>query len=234
MDGDTYLRVSRNGWYPKPPVPPGLRIPLFQVAGDTWGIPGDLRILYDPILMYPSGGLSSMGDEDMEFEGTMDVEDGAEEEMDWDDLPMFDAAEVYRSLLLKAWEDDVMTEDEYRLLRSIRLSLRITAEEHRILEEEVVENKGEVPDWMRRLGKDADIVWDKFVPLERLDIYHAALKKAWEDAVVTKDELGILKSLQSHLDISSQEHDLLETKVRRERESLDASEPPWIQALRSE
>jgi tellurite resistance protein len=45
------------------------------------------------------------------------------------------------------------------------------------------------------------------------DIYRKALKKAWEDSILTKDESALLKELRDSLGISEQEHRLLQEEI---------------------
>jgi DNA-binding MarR family transcriptional regulator len=45
------------------------------------------------------------------------------------------------------------------------------------------------------------------------DIYKKALKKAWEDSILTKDESALLKELRDSLGISEQEHRMLQEEI---------------------
>jgi DNA-binding PadR family transcriptional regulator len=55
---------------------------------------------------------------------------------------------------------------------------------------------------------------DFVIPVNlRHDIYHAALKQAWEDGQITKDERDILERLQDKLGISAEEHKQIESEI---------------------
>ncbi len=45
------------------------------------------------------------------------------------------------------------------------------------------------------------------------DIYKKALKKAWEDSILTKDESALLKELRDSLGISEEEHRMLQEEI---------------------
>ncbi len=49
---------------------------------------------------------------------------------------------------------------------------------------------------------------------EELEIYKAALEQVWEDGIVTEDEEKMLSSLRESLEISLEDHNLLEHKVK--------------------
>ena len=56
-------------------------------------------------------------------------------------LSDYEARKFYKSILQKAWEDAYINETEYRMLKNIRESANISLEEHKKLEEEVLQGR---------------------------------------------------------------------------------------------
>ncbi|UCH88272.1 MAG: TerB family tellurite resistance protein [Thermoplasmata archaeon] len=72
----------------------------------------------------------------------------------------------------------------------------------------------------------------KIPQVKKIEIYHAALKQAWEDGRVTKDEHDILARLQDKLDISAEEHRRLEMEIMAKSSDKVGSEDVYKSALR--
>lgn len=72
---------------------------------------------------------------------------------------------------------------------------------HEVQEQEEKPQKVE-----KKEKKEADVTGAK-------DIYRKALKKAWEDSILTKDESALLKELRDSLGISEQEHRMLQEEI---------------------
>lgn len=69
---------------------------------------------------------------------------------------------------------------------------------------------------------------------DALKVYRKALTKAWEDDVLTRDELAILEELRSALKISDKEHSLLQEEILYSRDQMDQSTAPSRTRLLSE
>jgi len=105
-----------------------------------------------------------------------------------------DARAVYKKALSKAWEDNILTKDEEALLDELRASLGISREEHKVLQEEVI-------DEIRESDK----------PMNRGFIFKSILDVAMSDGRVTEDEQNMLDELARILRIS--EKDITNAKM---------------------
>jgi len=94
--------------------------------------------------------------------------------------------EIYRRALAQAWKDGKITLDERDLLRTLRDSLGVTMEQHRELEDEIIQDveHGE--------GDEA------------LVAYRVALEQAKADGVITEDEQAILDKIREHFNIEEE------------------------------
>lgn len=63
----------------------------------------------------------------------------------FDPLRKEDSIQFYESILRQAWEDGSISESEYRMLKSMRDSERITFSEHKEIERKIVDESGHTP-----------------------------------------------------------------------------------------
>ncbi|MEM4276475.1 MAG: hypothetical protein QXQ13_03175 [Thermoplasmata archaeon] len=98
-----------------------------------------------------------------------------------------EASEVYKRALQTAWRDGRVTATERFLVEELRKHLKISEEQHRILEEEIV----------RKLAQDH---------MEFRRIYRAVLEIALADRVIEGPEEAILETLRKMMRISRREH----------------------------
>ncbi|MDG6225203.1 MAG: hypothetical protein QCI82_06790 [Candidatus Thermoplasmatota archaeon] len=76
---------------------------------------------------------------------------------------------------------------------------------------------------------------DEVVPAgDALKVYRKALTKAWEDDVLTRDELAILEELRGALRISDKDHSMLQEEILSSRDQMDQSTAPSRTRLLSE
>jgi len=97
------------------------------------------------------------------------------------------ATEVYKRALQTAWHDGRVTATERFLVEELRKHLKISEEQHRILEEEIV----------RKLAQDH---------MEFRRIYRSVLEIALADRVISGPEEAILENLRRLMRISRREH----------------------------
>jgi len=97
------------------------------------------------------------------------------------------AHRIYRKALYRAWEDNVLTKDEAAILEELRSSLRITDDDHRRMQEEILDSKE---------GDDDGI--------NRVRIFSEVLDVALSDGKITLDEQNMLDELQRLLGIDRQ------------------------------
>lgn len=97
------------------------------------------------------------------------------------------ATEVYKRALQTAWHDGRVTATERFLVEELRKHLKISEEQHRILEAEIV----------RRLAQDH---------MEFRRIYRSILEVALADGVISGPEEAILENLRRLMRISRREH----------------------------
>lgn len=102
--------------------------------------------------------------------------------------------DVYRRVLLTAWHDGRVTATERFLVEELRKHLKITDEQHRKLEAEIV----------RKLAQDH---------MEFRRIYRTVLEIALSDKVISGPETSILEGLRRVMRISREEHDELVKEV---------------------
>ena len=69
---------------------------------------------------------------------------------------------------------------------------------------------------------------------DALKVYRKALTKAWEDDVLTRDELAILEELRGALRISDKDHSMLQEEILYSRDQMDQSTIPSRTRLLSE
>ncbi|MCD6111009.1 MAG: hypothetical protein J7K08_04960 [Thermoplasmata archaeon] len=126
--------------------------------------------------------------------------------------------DVYRNILKKAWEDGKLTRDEAELLKEARRELKVTEEEHRRLEEEVLK---ECTD-----GLSSERILD------------TVIKTALKDGRITSDEEAIIVSLLNVLGIpDKRREEILKSlprggKEKREKEKLSIYRTALQEALK--
>jgi hypothetical protein len=129
------------------------------------------------------GSLDMMGLEDLERKKREALE--SEEQ----------ASDTYRRALQTAWRDGRVTATERFLVEELRKHLKVTDEQHRILESEIV----------RRLAQDH---------MEFRRIYKTVLEVALADKVISGPEEAILDGLRRVMRLSRQEHEDLVEEVQ--------------------
>jgi len=102
--------------------------------------------------------------------------------------------DVYKRALMTAWKDGRVTATERFLVDELRKYLKITEDQHRRLEDEII----------RRLAQDH---------MEFRRIYRAALEVAMSDKAIAGPEEQILDSLRKMMRISRKEHEDLLKEV---------------------
>ena len=101
---------------------------------------------------------------------------------------------IDKRALLTAWRDGRVTATERFLVEELRKHLKITEDQHRALEEEIV----------KRLAQDH---------MEFRRIYKTVLEVALADRIISGPEEAILEGLRRVMRISRQEHDELVKEV---------------------
>lgn len=104
------------------------------------------------------------------------------------------ASEIYKRALQTAWRDGRVTATERFLVEELRKHLKITEEEHSLLEHEIV----------RRLAQDH---------MEFRRIYRTVLEVALGDKMISGPEEAILDNLRRVMRITRQEHEDLVKEV---------------------
>lgn len=104
------------------------------------------------------------------------------------------ATDTYRRALLTAWRDGRVTATERFLVEELRKHLKITEEQHRLLEQEII----------RKLAQDH---------MEFRRIYRTVLEVALSDKAISGPEEAILDGLRRGMRISRKEHDELVKEV---------------------
>ena len=107
------------------------------------------------------------------------------------------ATEAYRRALTTAWKDGKVTATERYLIEELRATLKVTEEQHRMLEAEILKKLAEDHMGFRR-------------------IYRAVLEIAMSDGAVEGPEAEILDNLRRMFRISQQEHDELHKELEYE------------------
>jgi len=105
------------------------------------------------------------------------------------------SSETYKRALQTVWRDGRVTASERFLLEELRKHLKITDEQHRILEEEI----------LKRIAQDH---------MEFIRIYRSVLEVALADGVLSGPEVEILENLRRVFRISRQEHEELIDEVQ--------------------
>jgi hypothetical protein len=103
--------------------------------------------------------------------------------------------DIYYTVLKQAWQDGQITKDERDILTELQKKLGITAEEHRNIEVEIMSTQSNI-------NPDSE------------KVYKAALKQAWVDGVITEDEDLMLKELRKTLNISDEQHEIIEKELK--------------------
>jgi len=102
--------------------------------------------------------------------------------------------DVYKRALQTAWRDGRVTATERFLVEELRKHLKISDEQHRLLENEIV----------KKLAQDH---------MEFRRIYRTVLEVALADRVISGPEASILEGLRRIMRISREEHDELVEEV---------------------
>lgn len=105
------------------------------------------------------------------------------------------ATDSYKRALETAWRDGRVTATERFLIGELRRVMKITEEQHRLLEDEI----------MKRLAQDH---------MEFRRMYRKALEVALLDGALDGPEVEILENLRKSMRISSEEHEELVEEVR--------------------
>lgn len=136
-------------------------------------VSGSKLNIHDSVVQRTS--LGSTGSREEELVG--EIMPGAEEEEypipDFDSRSDYETRTFYESILKKAWEDGYVNESEFRMLKAIRNSERITLDEHREIEKDIVEEKGATPMRCPECGGIGEYVVEKrgyYCPKCRHDI----------------------------------------------------------------
>jgi len=103
-------------------------------------------------------------------------------------------SDVYKRALQTAWRDGRVTATERFLVEELRKHLKISDEQHRLLENEIV----------KKLAQDH---------MEFRRIYRTVLEVALADRVISGPEASILEGLRRIMRISREEHDELVEEV---------------------
>ena len=102
---------------------------------------------------------------------------------------------AYRSTLKKAWQHGAPSFQEHRDLETLKQKMNIPDELHEEIETEIL-----------------DDVTDEY----RYRTYKAVLQQAWSDEVISSDEQAIIQRLRKVLNITDEEHRILENQIRNE------------------
>ncbi|MCJ7561522.1 MAG: TerB family tellurite resistance protein, partial [Thermoplasmata archaeon] len=102
--------------------------------------------------------------------------------------------ETYRRALKTAWRDGRVTATERFLIEELRKHLKVTDEQHKMLETEI----------LKQLAQDR---------MEFIRIYKSVLEIALADGVLFGPEVEIIENLRKTFMISQQEHDELLVEV---------------------
>ena len=105
------------------------------------------------------------------------------------------ASDTFRRALLTAWRDGKVTATERFLVEELRKHLKVTEEQHRLLEGEIV----------KKLAQDH---------MEFRRIYKTVLEVALADKMISGPEEAILDGLRRVMRLSRQEHDELVEEVK--------------------
>jgi len=105
------------------------------------------------------------------------------------------ATDSYRRALETAWRDGRVTATERFLIDELRRLLKITEDQHRLLEDEIV----------KRLAQDH---------MEFRRMYRQALEVALLDGMLDGPEVDILENLRKSMRISTEEHEYLVEEVK--------------------
>ena len=131
--------------------------------------------------------------------GSLDMEslEGIEKRRIADLTASDEATEAYRKALSTAWRDGKVTATERYLIDQLRETLKISDEEHRSLECEI----------LRKLAEDH---------MEFRRIYRQVLEIALADGQIEGAEKEILKTLRRMLRISGEEHETMARELQTE------------------
>ena len=107
------------------------------------------------------------------------------------------ATEAYRRALTTAWRDGKVTATERYLIEELRATLKVSEEQHRTLEAEI----------LKKLAEDH---------MEFRRMYRTVLEIAMSDGVVEGAEADILENLRRMFRISQAEHDEIHKELEYE------------------
>ena len=121
--------------------------------------------------------------------------------------------EIYKAALEQVWEDGIVTEDEAKMLTSLRETLNITLTDHNDLETKVKQTA-------------------KISSGQQIETYRKMLEQAWADGIITVEEKQLLTKLRNQLNITDEIKANMPNVEHEEDEDLieDESDPAfWIQ-----
>jgi len=107
---------------------------------------------------------------------------------------------IYETIMEKAWMDGSLTSSEQIMVEELRKMLGISNEDHKKIEQKIVERHADVK-------------------VNRIDIYKNILETAWADGIITPDESAMLNRLKELLGITDEQHrdvekDIWKGKIR--------------------
>ncbi|MCK5560876.1 MAG: tetratricopeptide repeat protein [Thermoplasmata archaeon] len=113
--------------------------------------------------------------------------------------------EIYKAALEQVWEDGIVTEDEEKMLASLRTNLEISLEDHKLLEHKVKQT-------------------NKISSGQQIETYRKMLAQAWSDGIITVDEKSLLSKLRNELKITDEVHNKLEQEIKTDIPSVEHEE----------
>jgi tetratricopeptide (TPR) repeat protein len=100
--------------------------------------------------------------------------------------------DIYFIALQQVWEDNIITDDEKRMLDGLQASLGISKDEHNFLESKIAKDESQF----------------------HLATYRKILEQAWADGILTADEQALLSKMRNKLHITEEEHVNLENEIK--------------------
>jgi len=100
--------------------------------------------------------------------------------------------DIYFIALQQVWEDGIVTDDEKRMLEGLQNSLGITQDEHKFFESKLVKDESK----------------------QQMNTYRKVLEQAWSDGILTSDEQALVSRLREKLNISEEEHAIIEQEIK--------------------
>jgi tetratricopeptide (TPR) repeat protein len=113
--------------------------------------------------------------------------------------------EIYKSALEQVWEDGIVTEDEEKMLASLRETLSISLEDHKLLESKV-----------KKVNKISSG--------QQIETYRKMLQQAWADGIITVEERQLLSKLRLQLNITDEVHNKLEDEIKSNMPNVEHDE----------